>query len=131
MPSRAPVPINISTWCSVHTCACVFLLQLRIRQCLSLKRVLRKEQQLLSKRKSPNCSTVLVINFSISWIYLESSCFYFPLMPRKMTKFVLKDLFEENVFWKGHVLVIKERVVGFVFLVEVLHSSRWGLTLCP
>jgi len=41
-----------------------------------------------------------------------------------MTKFVLKDLFEENVFWKGHVLVIKERVVGFVFLVEVLHSSR-------
>jgi len=28
-------------------------------------------------------------------IYLESSCFYFPLMPRKMTKFVLNDLFED------------------------------------
>jgi len=45
-------------------------------------------------------------------------------MLRKMTKFVLNDLFEENFFWKGQIVVIKSRVVGFVFLVEVLHSSR-------
>ena len=95
MPSRPPVPIKISTSLSVHTCACVFLLQLRIRSCLSLKRVLRKEQQLFSKRKSSNCSTMLVINFSIRWIYLISSCFYFTQIPRKMTKFVLNDLFED------------------------------------
>jgi len=41
-----------------------------------------------------------------------------------MTKFNLNVLFEENVFWKGQVLVIKARVVGFIFLVGVLHSSR-------
>jgi len=44
-------------------------------------------------------------------------------MPRKMTKFVLNDSFEENVFWKGQV-VVKSKVVSFVFLAEVLHSSR-------
>jgi len=59
------------------------------------KKGFEKEQQLFSKSKSPNRSTMLVINFSISWIYLESSCFYFPQMPRKMTKFVLNDLFED------------------------------------
>jgi len=41
-----------------------------------------------------------------------------------MTKFVLNDLFEENVFWKGQVVVIKSRIEDFVFLVEALHSSR-------
>jgi len=41
-----------------------------------------------------------------------------------MIKFVLNDLFEENAFWKGQIVVIKSRGVGFVFLVEVLHSSR-------
>jgi len=43
-----------------------------------------------------------------------------------MTKFVLNDLFEYiiNFFWKRHVVVIKSRVVGYVFLLEVLHSSR-------
>jgi len=38
---------------------------------------------------------MLIINFSVSWINLESSCFCFPQMPRKMTKFVLNDLFED------------------------------------
>jgi len=37
---------------------------------------------------------MLIINFSISWAYLESSCFHFPQTPRKMTKFVLNYLFE-------------------------------------
>ena len=32
-----------------------------------------------------------VVNFSVSWIKLESFCFYFP----QMTKFVLNDLFED------------------------------------
>ena len=53
-----------------------------------------KSSNWFSKRKSPNCSTMLVINFSISWIYLESY-FYFPQLPRKMTKFVLNDMFED------------------------------------
>jgi len=53
-------------------------------------------------------------------------------MAQKITKFVLNDLFEYiiNVFWKGQVVVIKSRVVGYVFLLEVLRSSRWGVTLC-
>jgi len=29
-----------------------------------------------------------------------------------------------NFFWKGQVVLIKSRVVGYVFLLEVLHSSR-------
>jgi len=42
-------------------------------------------------------------------------------MPWKMTKFVLNDLFEDiKLFWKGRV---KSRVVGYVFLLEVLHSG--------
>jgi len=46
-------------------------------------------------------------------------------MPRKMTKFVSNDLFEDlNFFWKGQVVVIKSTVVGGVFLLEVVHSSR-------
>jgi len=47
-------------------------------------------------------------------------------MAQKITKFVLNDLFEYiiNVFWKGQVVVIKSRVVGYVFLLEVLRSSR-------
>jgi len=36
-----------------------------------------------------------------------------------MTKFVLNGLFEENSFWKEQIVVIKSRVVGFVFLVAV------------
>ena len=95
MPSRVPVPIKISTSSSVHTCECDFLLQLKIQWCLSLKRVLRKEQQLFSKIKSPNCSIMLVINFSISWIYLESSCFCFTHILQKITNFVLNDLSED------------------------------------
>ena len=59
------------------------------------KKGFEEEQQLFSKRKSPNCSTMLVINFTISWIYLESSCFYFPQIHQKMTEFVLNDLFED------------------------------------
>jgi len=38
--------------------------------------------------------------------------------------FILNDLFEENVFLKGQVVVIKSRAAGFVFLVEILRSSR-------
>jgi len=53
------------------------------------------EERVFSNEKSPNCSTILVINFSINWIYLESTCLHYPQMPRKMTKFVLNDLFEE------------------------------------
>jgi len=29
-----------------------------------------------------------------------------------------------NFFWKGQAVVIKSRVVGYAFLLEVLHSSR-------
>jgi len=35
-----------------------------------------------------------------------------------------------NFFWKGQVVVIKSRAVGYAFLIEVLHSSHWDLTLC-
>jgi len=44
-----------------------------------------------------------------------------------MTKFVLNDLFEDiKLFLEraSTVVVIKSRVVGYVFLLEVLHSSR-------
>jgi len=130
MPSRFRLPIKISTSSSVHTCACLFPSVENSVKSVTEKG-LRKEQQLFSKRKSPNCSKMLVINFSISWIYLESSCLYFPEMPRKMTKFVSNDLFEDlNFFWKGQVVVIKSTVVGGVFLLEVVHSSRWGVRLC-
>ena len=55
-------------------------------------------------------------------MYLESSCFYFLQMPRKMTKFVLKNCLNIlNFFWKEQVVVIKSRVVGYGFLLEVLH----------
>jgi len=29
-----------------------------------------------------------------------------------------------NFFWKGQVVVIESKVVGYVFLLEPLHSSR-------
>jgi len=45
-------------------------------------------------------------------------------MPRKMTKFVLNGLCEDiNFFWKGQVVVIKSRVVGYVFLLECYTMS--------
>ena len=76
---------------------------------------------------------MLVISFSISWIYQESSWFYFPQMPRKMTKFVLNDLFEDIKIFLERASSsdqLKSSLVGCVFLLEVLHSSRWGATLC-
>ena len=39
-------------------------------------------------------AAVLIINFLLNWIYLESSCFNFPQMPRKITTFNLNDMFE-------------------------------------
>jgi len=48
------------------------------------------------KEKSPKCSTMLVINFPVNCILLDSTCFYFPQMPPKMTKFVLNDMFEDT-----------------------------------
>jgi len=46
--------------------------------------------------KSPNCLAMLLINFSINWKYLESSCFYFPQNDSEndYRKFVLNDMFE-------------------------------------
>ena len=46
------------------------------------------------EEKRCQIAAMLLINFSINWIYLESSCFYFPQMPQKMTKFGLNDMFE-------------------------------------
>ena len=37
---------------------------------------------------------MLIINFSINWIYLEFSRFYFPQNDSEMTKFVLKNMLE-------------------------------------
>ena len=111
MPSRAPAPIKFSLVSLVHTCACMCLfasVKNSVMQAMPLKRVLRKAQELFSKRKVAKLSTMLAINFSISWIYLEFSCFYFSL-----TKCVLNDIFEDIIFWKGRVVVIKSRVVFF------------------
>ena len=44
--------------------------------------------------KKRQTMAMLITNFPINWIYLELSCFYFPQMPRKMTKFCLNDMFE-------------------------------------
>jgi len=52
-----------------------------------------KRSNCFRKEKLPNCLTVLVINFSINWIYQESSCFYFPQLPWKMS--VLNEVFED------------------------------------
>ena len=49
--------------------------------------------------KSPNCLAMLVINYSINWKYLESSCFYFPQngSENDYRKFVLNDMFENII----------------------------------
>jgi len=49
----------------VHTCMCVFASVENSVMSITNKGS-EEKQQLFSKRKSPNCSTVLVINFSIS-----------------------------------------------------------------
>ena len=113
MPSRAPAPIKFSLhlW-STHTHVSFASVENSVMQAMPLRRGLRA-QVLFPKRKHIKLSTMLVINFSISWIYMESSCFYFPQMPRKMTKCVLNDTFEDIIFWKGRIVVIKSRVVCF------------------
>ena len=48
-------------------------------------------------------------------------------------KFVLNDLFEDIKLFLERASnsdQIKSSLVGYVFLLEVLHSSRWGVTLC-
>jgi len=85
MPSRAPEPIKVSLhlW-STHANVSFASVENSVMQAMPLKTGVRA-QALSSKRKHTKLSTVLVINFSTSWICMESSCFYFPQMPRKMT----------------------------------------------
>jgi len=51
--------------------------------------------------KSPKCLTMLAINFSINWKYLESSCFYFPQIDSEndYRKLVLNDTFENIILF--------------------------------
>ena len=73
---------------------------------------------------------MLIINFSINWKYLESSCFYFLQMPRKMTNFGLNDIFENmKLFLKR--ASSSDQIKSSIFfslqfyiqVVEVLHQG--------
>jgi len=68
------------------------------------------------KEKLPTCSAMLVTNFSINWIYVES-CFYFPQMPQKMTEFVLNYMFE-------NIKLFLKRTNSFLLLLVVVTKSR-------
>ena len=69
------------------------------------------------EEKRRQTAAMLIINFSINWKYLESSCFYFLQMPRKMGKWLssvwMTCLKIWNFFWKWPAVVIKSRVVCF------------------
>ena len=127
MPSRSSVSIKfpIHLWPTHVDRACVFL-QLRILQFLSLKRIWGNSINCFRKEKSPNCSAMLVINFSTKWIYLESSCFYFLKHDSENVKFRLNDMFENiKLFLKSD--QIKSRpdmffsLQFYIQVVEVLH----------
>jgi len=45
-------------------------------------------------KKKRQTAAMLIINFSINGTYLESSCFYFPQIPRKVIKFGFNEIFE-------------------------------------
>ena len=64
----------------IHTCAsCMCFASVENSAMSVTKTDLGKNSiNCFRKEKSSNCSAMLVINFSIKWIYLESSCFYFP-----------------------------------------------------
>jgi len=88
------------------------------------------EERAATVFEEKRCQTaaMLIINFTINWIYLESSCFYFPQMPRKMTKFGLNDMFENmKLFLKRASSSDQIKSSMFVSLqfyiqvVEVLH----------
>ena len=118
MPRRDPAPIKFPLHLRCTHVRVFFASVENSVICLSPKRVLRQEKQLFPKRKSPNYSTVLVINFSINWIYLESTCLRFLQMPRKTTKFVLNNLFENmNFFWKS---------IVFSYSVLELYNKHWS-----
>ena len=116
MPSRAPPPTKISITFLVHTCACVFCFSWEFSYVCYWKGFWGMSSNCFWKEKLPNCSAMLVTNFSINWIYVES-CFYFPQMPWKMTEFVL------NYMFKNITLFLK-RTNSFLLLLVVVTKSR-------
>ena len=73
-----------------------------------------------------NVGNQLFSKLNISGIFL-----LFPkCLGKWLSSFWMTCLKISNFYWKGQVVVIKPRVLGYVFLLEVLHSSRWGATLC-
>jgi len=117
---------KISTISSVHTCAYVFCFSWEFGNVCYWKEFGERAATVFEgKRRQP--AAMLIINFSINWIYLESSCFYFHQMLRKMTKFGLNEMFENIIlFLKRGAVVIKSRVVCFSPCSFTIKSLRYN-----
>ena len=129
VPSRAPVLIKFALhpW-STHVHVSFGSVENSVMS-LSIEGFEEKAATVF-KKKSRQSLPVLIIIFSINWLYLESSCFYFPQMRRKMTKSVLNDMFEDiNIFLKRVSSSDQIKSILLCFLLAVLVSSCWGVTL--
>ena len=121
--SSVPIKFPIHLWSTYVHSACV-LLQLRILQCLLLKRIWGNSTNCFRKEKSPYCSAMLVINLSIKLIHLESSCFYFPKNDSENDWFRLNDMLEIKLFLKSDQIKSRPMFFSLQFynqVVAVLH----------
>jgi len=138
MPSRAPVLIKfqLHPW-STHVHVSFGSVENSVMSVT--KEGFEETAATVFKKKSCQSSAMLIINFSINWIYLESSCFYFPQndSENNLSSFWRTCLNILNVFWKGRIVVIKSRVVrfspwSFIFVADTLGSvhTRHETPIC-
>jgi len=129
MPSRAPAPIKfpLHLW-STHVHVSFAPVENSVMSVT--EKGFEERAASVFEKKRRQTAAMLPINFSINWLYLESSCFYFPQMRRKMTKSVLNDMFEDiNIFLKRVSSSDQIKSILLCFLLAVLVSSCWGVTL--
>ena len=115
---------KISTTSLVHTYAFFFCFSQNLAIPVTEKGF---EERTATIFESKKCQTaaLLIINFSINWTYLESSCFYFPkCLGKWLSSFWMTCLKIWNFFWNGRAVVIKSRVVCFSPCRFTLNSLR-------
>ena len=105
---------KISTTSLIHTCSCAFASVENLVMSVTENGLEIKNSNCFQKEKNAQLRAMSIINFSINWTYLESSCFYFTKCLGKWLSSVWMTCLKIwNFFWKGRALVIKSRAVCF------------------